>query len=125
MGLEVLTEQFLASPAIEAVEQQVSHESVRLYEMCCSPVAAELRVVGRNSVADLEALHIVRKCWACSVIWAICHLFSKAPTDNLADGLVSGNQREFGDEFTLVYVQIGTADTAGLQNDLLLRAGEG
>lgn len=48
-----------------------------------------------------------------------------APTDNLADGFVSGNQREFSDEFTFVYVQIGTADTACLWNGSLLRAEKG
>jgi hypothetical protein len=36
-------------------------------------------------------------------------------TDNNTNGLVSGNQRELGNELSLVDVQISTADTASLE----------
>lgn len=41
-------------------------------------------------------------------------------TDNLADGFMPGDEWELGNEFSLVYVEVGTADTACLCRDVLL-----
>jgi hypothetical protein len=80
MGREVLAEELVAATAVEAV-------------------AAELRVVGSDTVANGEALDVV------------------GHGNNLTNGLVSRNQGEFGNELALVDVKIGTADTASLDLD--------
>ena len=67
MGLEILTVQLVPSPAVEAL-------------------AAELRVVCADSVANLKAFPDRVGAERC----------------DLADGLVAGNQGETGDEFAIV-----------------------
>jgi hypothetical protein len=102
VGLEVLAEQFITTTAVEAG-------------------SAQLRVIRNNTLSDLE----------------IFDFWSDGGDD--ADGFVAGNQRELytrqhpmswaalvqdlgylGNEFTLVDVQVGTANTAGLDLDLLI-----
>lgn len=99
VGLEVLTEKLLPTTAVEAF-------------------SAKLRVVGTNAVADLESLDL------------------GSNIGNDTDSLVAGDQRELhgrqqrgvfttssgvsylGQEFTLVDMQVGTTNTAGLDLDL-------
>lgn len=78
-------------------------------------MAAKLGVVSGNTVADLEALdircHIYRGLSVCPSGVA---LQWPSLTNNNANRLVSGDEREFGDKLALVNVKISAADTASL-----------
>lgn len=80
MGLKVLAEQLIAASAVEAF-------------------SAKLRVIGHDSVSDVEALDL------------------GANGSNLTNGLMARHKREFRQEFTLVDVQIGAANTTSLDLD--------
>jgi hypothetical protein len=72
-------------------------------------LTAELRVIGNNPFTDLEAFDL-----------------GSDGSDN-TNSLMARNQGELGNEFTLVDVQIGTADTASLdldQNIVLTEGGQ-
>jgi hypothetical protein len=86
MSLKVLAEQLITATAVEAL-------------------AAKLRVIGNNTLTNLEALDL--------------------GTDSCddANSFMARNQGELGNEFTLVDVQIGTADTASLDLDLYMHMG--
>lgn len=62
-------------------------------------LVAKLAVVGSNTVTDFKALDV------------------GADSGDDTDGLVTRNQGELGDKFTLVNVQISTADTASADLD--------
>jgi hypothetical protein len=82
MGLEMLTQQQLAAAAVEAL-------------------AAELRVVGADTVAEAEGAFL-----------------DVAPErGHHANGLVAGDQGKTREEFAFVDVQVGAADAAGFDFD--------
>jgi hypothetical protein len=62
VSLEVFAQQFIASSAVETIDNQVSNIGMYLvWIQAYSPVPAELRVISRNSVTDLKPLHIIRE----------------------------------------------------------------
>jgi hypothetical protein len=73
-------------------EQQLSTTAVEAF-------TAEFGVVCTDSLSYLEALYVL------------------AHAGNDADGLVAGDEREFGEEFALVDVKVGAADAAGFNFD--------
>ena len=77
---EVLAEQLIAASAVETF-------------------STKLRVIGNNSVSNVEALDLGTN------------------GSNLSNSLMARNKRESRQEFTLVDVQIGTTDTARLDLD--------
>lgn len=80
-GLEVLAEKLITAAAIEAS-------------------AAELRVIGNDTISELEALDL------------------RAEGSHNTDDLVAGDERELGNELAVVNVKVGTANTACLDLDL-------
>jgi hypothetical protein len=78
-------------------------------------VAAKLRVVGSDTVANLEALDVVGHGWATLLVLWSGHGDPLYPlTNNDTNCLVSRDQRELGDELALVDVEVSAADAAGL-----------
>lgn len=73
-------------------EQQVATTAVEAF-------AAEFGIIRHDSLSLLEAFYVL----------------SHAGDD--ANALVSGDEREFGQELALVDVEIGAADTAGFELD--------
>jgi hypothetical protein len=79
--LEVLAEELIATATVEAS-------------------AAELRVIGNNTISKLKALDL------------------GAEGSHNTNDLVARDERELGNELALVDVKVGTADTACLDLDL-------